>query len=392
MRVRRAGASALRCRAVGRRVAPFVVAWSLALAVLPGTAGAATPAPLPSAVATAAGSWVVLPMGELSDQTNTFWQVLHAAPGSPRWTVVTPQGVADNGGLVVAASERLTVVGFLPSRLLRYSPLSATSDDGRTWNPVFLPGGVTARPDALAYGEGRSGIGLAVVGTTVLTGGPLLSSWSPLVSLDRLRRVSPSCGGTAIDAVTVGQAGSPFVATGCGRGGRVGVFVDEGGSWTQAGTTIGGRFANSSTSVLRLQSTPSLLTGLVEATKSGRNALIGLWQNSTGHWTASSSLALSRDASILATSVGQSGALVAVVGSRSAPSAYDVVPGGRWTRLPAPPLGTVALGPMALASAPTLDAFAVDGTELSVYALSPSGARWVKSQTTQVSLAYGSSG
>jgi hypothetical protein len=41
---------------------------------------------------------------------------------------------------------------------------------------------------------------------------------------------------------------------------------------------------------------------------------------------------------------------------------------------------------------PLLSVFAVHGTQLGVYALTPSGTRWVKSQTTQVSLAYGSSG
>ena len=57
------------------------VAWLL----VGSTADASTPAvaarPLSSGVATTDGSWVVLPMGELSDQANTFWQVLHATPG-----------------------------------------------------------------------------------------------------------------------------------------------------------------------------------------------------------------------------------------------------------------------------------------------------------------------
>jgi hypothetical protein len=334
-------------------------------------------------------------MGDLSHQTNTFWQVLHATGASSRWTVVTPQGVADNGGLVVGPSGRLTVVGTLPSGSLRFSPLSATADDGRTWNPVYLPEGLVARPDALAYGEGSSGSGLAVVGARVLTAGPLLSSWTPLVSLGRLRRVSPGCGGTAIDAVTFGLAGSPIVATGCRRGGHVAVFVEEDGSWSQAGTTLRDPSGNSSTSVLRLQSTPSLLTGLVESGHSGRNALIGLWQDNAGRWTASLPLGLARGASVLSTSVGDTGALAAVVSSRSVPTAYDLVPGGRWTRLPAPPSGTVALGPVTLTRAPSgasLDAFTVDGTELGIYTLTPSGAGWVKIQTSQVPLAYGSSG
>jgi hypothetical protein len=338
-------------------------------------------------------------MGQLSDHINTFWQVLHAQPDSLHWTVVTPKGVADNGGLVLGASGGLTVVGTLPSQLLRFSPLAATADGGSAWNPVFLPGGLAARPDALAYGVGGPGRGLAVVGTTVFTTGPFLSPWTHLVSLDRLRGVSPGCGSTAVDAVTVGQAGEPIVATGCQHSGRVAVFTDGAGSWAQVGTALRGRWADSSTATLRLQSTPTLLTALVEAGQSGQRALVGLWQatttTTTKEWTVSSPLGLARDESVLATSVGTTGAIVALVGSRSTPTAYALLPGRRWTQLPALPSGTVALGPMTFTEGfggALLNAFAVDGTQLRVYALTPSGTRWVKSQTTQVSLAYGSSG
>jgi hypothetical protein len=386
---------ALGRRAVRSGLVPFVVALSFALMAPTAFAGAATAVPLPSGVATTTASWVVLPMGQLSDQSNTFWQVLRAAPSSSHWTVVTPDGAADNGGLVVGASGGLTVVGTLPSKLLRFSPLSASADGGSTWNPVFLPGGLAARPDALAYGVGGPDSGLAVVGATVFTAGTFLSSWSPLVSLDRLRRLAPDCGGTTIDAVSVGPSGEPMVATGCRHGGRVAVFIDQSGAWTQVGTTLQGRWGGSSTSILRLQSTPSLLTALVEAAQSGRNALVGLWQGSTGKWIASPALGLPRGASVLATSVGATGATVALIGSGSTRAAYALVPGGAWTRLPAPPSGTMALGPMTLTDGfggALLNSFTVDGTQLGVYALTPSGNRWVKSQTTQVSLAYGSSG
>jgi len=376
-------------------IIPVLVLWSLTLTAPAEVAGAATAAPLPSAVAATTASWVVLPMGQLSDESNTFWQVLHAAPDSSHWTVVTPKGAADNGGLAVGASGGLTVVGTLPSGLLRFSPLSATDDGGTTWNPVFLPGGLAARPDALAYGTGGPHSGLAVIGATVFTADSFLSSWSPLVSLDRLRRVSPDCGGTVIDAVTVRQTDEPMVATGCRRDGHVAVFADDAGVWTQVGTALQGRWADSSTSIIRLQSTPSSLTALVEAGQSGRSALVGLWQGTgTNGWSASSPLGLSRDASVLATSVGPTGAIVALVGSRSTPTAYALVPGGPWMRLPTPPSGTIAVGPMTLTDGfggPLLNAFAVHGTQLEVYALTPSGSRWVKSQTTQVSLAYGSS-
>ena len=100
----------------------------------PGGAAVVRP-PLESAVSTSSGSWVILPMGDLSDQDNTFWQLFHAPPGSSHWSLVTPPGVADNGRLVAGASVGSILVGVLPSRLLRFSPLSQSSDGGHLLGP-----------------------------------------------------------------------------------------------------------------------------------------------------------------------------------------------------------------------------------------------------------------
>ena len=112
-------------------------------------------APLTSAVSTSSDSWLMLPMGELSDPNNTFWQLLHAAPGSSQWSVVTPEGVADNGGLLVGTSGGPTVVGFLPSQLLRYSPLAQSIDGGATWSPELLPAGLTSTSGRAGLRRGR---------------------------------------------------------------------------------------------------------------------------------------------------------------------------------------------------------------------------------------------
>ena len=181
-------------------------------------------APLTSAVSTSSDSWLMLPMGELSDPSNTFWQLLHAAPGSSHWSVVTPEGVADNGGLLVGTSGGSAVVGFLPSQLLHYSPLAQSIDGGATWSPQLLPAGLTARPDALAYSAG--GALALIVGHKVLSAPPSLSRWSLLVTASRLARSFVGCGVTAIDAVAILPTGSPLVATGC-RKGVVGIFTKQ---------------------------------------------------------------------------------------------------------------------------------------------------------------------
>jgi hypothetical protein len=65
-----------------------------------GSAGAQPPAlPLTSAVSGPQGTWAVLAMGRLGTRNNTFWQLFHQDAGGGRWTLVTPPGVATNGGL-----------------------------------------------------------------------------------------------------------------------------------------------------------------------------------------------------------------------------------------------------------------------------------------------------
>ena len=144
-------ATAARRRRVVRRsvvgVAGFVL-WAVVPAL---PAGGATLSPLPaSGVSTPDGSWSTVPMGQVSDQSNTFWELFHTAPGSSRWTLVTPEGTADNGGLVAGVSGDSIAAGVLPSALLRFSPLSSSADGGASWTPVFLPG-------ALATAGRRSG-------------------------------------------------------------------------------------------------------------------------------------------------------------------------------------------------------------------------------------------
>ena len=122
--------------------------------------------------------------------------------------------------------------------------------------------------------------------------------------------------------------------------------------------------------------------------------VVSLWQKA-GRWTESAPLRVTSDAPLLATSVGVAGTVAVVLGSKRAAVGYDLLPGGRWTRLPPLPPATSALGPLDPSVAfggSSLDAFTVAGTALGVYALTPSGTAWAKVQSTEVPLAYGSSG
>jgi hypothetical protein len=369
--------------------------FALLLACVPDVSGAwATP--LESGVSSSSGSWVVLPMGMLSQQLNTFWQLLHVAPGSSRWSVVTPPGVADNGGLVAAASQSSILVGFLPNALLRFSPLAQSSDDGSTWSPVFLPGGLAVVPDALAYEEGNPGGALAVVGSRlVFETGTGLGAWSPIASSVQLRRASPRCGVSGVSAVAYSGSGEPMVAANCSGGGMVGLFTRRAGSWHASGSELHGALGRASTSVLRLGSSGTNTIALVQATTARNRWLVAQWQTGSV-WSDSPPLTVPRGGSVTATFLSLGGMMAVLARTeRGGLVAEYVGPGRPWATLPTPPGDTVALADVApsnLSFGTTLfDAFAVKGTVLSVYALTPAGTRWVLAQTIRVPIAYGSS-
>ena len=230
-------------------------------------------------------------------------------------------------------------------------------------------------PDALAYQE--SGALAVVGGGRVLEASPSLASWRPLVSATRLGRVSRTCGVTSVDAVAIAATGMPLVATGCRHGGAVGVFTSLGGSWQAVGATLGRPLRTSDTVVLRLETSGSDTIALILASGAGRRDLVALWRSAGGPWTQAPPLALSAGATVRASAVGAGGRVAVLAGTASsAPSAFEIQPGGRWAQLPRPPAGTTAVAlpgaPLTVDASP-VDAFTVRGSTLGVYALTPSG-------------------
>jgi hypothetical protein len=371
------------------------VLWAVVSALPAG--GATVPALPASGVSTLDGSWSTLPMGELSEQSNTFWELLHSAPGSSRWALVTPEGTADNGGLVAGVSGDSIVAGVLPSALLRFSPLSLSTDGGSSWSPVFLPGGLARTADALAIEPSGTPAGLAILRDgSVLAAARTLSSWTPLVSTATLRNAAPSCDVSAIAAVAFSVAGVPLVAAGCERGGRVGVFSQTDGSWHVADPTLTPGRGRGATGVLRLETSDGTTTLLATAGAAGHRTLEVAWAQNDSVWTMSAPLPLPSADSVRASAVGADG-LVAVLMSRpkSTRAVFEVGPGGRaWSSLPRPPSGATGLaflGDMPTVDAPAVDVFSVKGSALRVFELTPSGSTWSRVQTTQVPISYGSS-
>ena len=97
----------------GGRLAPRVCAGPIPLAAGCGSqaAPATTPslrvqtAPLSTSLVTPQGTWAVTVMGGSAASENNFWQLFVRPAGASRWSLVTPEGVADNGGLVARAAR-----------------------------------------------------------------------------------------------------------------------------------------------------------------------------------------------------------------------------------------------------------------------------------------------
>ena len=351
-----------------------------------------------SAVSTSSDSWVTLPMGRLTDPRNTFWELFHAAPGSSHWSLVTPPGVADNGGLIASASAGAALVGVVPSDLLRFSPLAQSAQDGTSWSPAFLPGALAPVPDALAYTSTAPGGAIALLGGgRALTGPVGLSSWSPLVTAAALRRLSPSCGVNGLDGATLMPGGAPLIATGCRRSGHVGLFTRTSTSWKDSGVTLGGSLREATTTVLRVQSTAATTTVLAVASLRGRQSLVALWRSGSAPWTVAAPLTLSSGSSVRSTAVNSAGdvAVLFGVGTGRMRNAIDIAPGGIWNRLPRLPARTTALalpGGALTFGQPAVNAFSVAGESLDVFSLTPAGTAWAMIQSSRIPLAYGSSG
>ncbi len=202
------------------------------------------PTPLATSVQTPAGTWATVPMGNLHQPLNTFWQLFFRPPGTASWSnKVEVAATATNGGLVLASAEgHSVIVGIRPSARLTYSPLVTTSDAGRTWSDGLVTDGLAARPDALA--ADASGDALALVDdrhvTEVLSSAGDLSNWRAVVSQNALSEAGGpgrSCGLGSLSAVGY-LAGQPLVGGSCSRPGVVGLFGRSSGAWRLVGPAL----------------------------------------------------------------------------------------------------------------------------------------------------------
>jgi len=356
------------------------------------TATSATPslqvvtAPLSTSLVTAQGAWAIAVMGGSAASGNNFWQLFVRPAGASRWSLVTPPGVADNGGLIAGGASTSMLIGFRPSQGLTFSPLAASSDVGRTWAPGLLDADLADVPDAMAVGPSGRTLALLHDGSieaAATAGAASAGQWSQLTTLAALAASAPgrSCGLVAVNAVSFGPNDTPMAAGSCLRRGVAGVFADAAGTWQAAGPALPAGFGGDQVQVLGLGSA-------VVANKGGGNvalllagrSLLAAWSEGT-QWTVSAPVAAS---GVTASGFGPGGSVWLLLSDGRAETITGA--GGSWAALPPVPPRTATLAPGAGGG---YDALAVSGSRLTVWRLA--GAAWAKVQVINVPIEYGSS-
>ncbi len=232
--------------AARRRAAALLVAAGM-LTTSCGAVRAAHPSPtstlappsLATSLVTAAGTWTVVPMGG----SPAFWQLFRYPALGPRasgWSLVTPPGVADNGGLVLAdLGGQSLVAGFRPSADLVYSPLATTADGGKTWSPGLLDAELADVPDALVAGASGHLLALLKDGTAAESASATgTSGWSQVTSERALAAsAGRACDLRSLTAIAFSASGVPLpegTAHGRARPGSSPWKVAPGAPWDRA--------------------------------------------------------------------------------------------------------------------------------------------------------------
>ncbi len=397
-------------RGTGRRLAGLGGAVVLGLVLVscspptPATDVSTVPAGLPPAQALpgSGGTWATMAMGRTGDPLDTFGEVFFrpgcvsgsGCSGGARWSLVTPPGVASNGGIMIAASpDGGLLAGFGVSLDLRFSPLAATTDAGSAWNGGILPVALAAEADALAASGPAHHLALAAsapVGTgAVYSAGSDLSVWTREATRADVAAAASRAGCRlgALTGVAVTATGGDLVAGACSGGGRAGVFRIGKDGLPDVVTDIGPRIstgADGPVRVLRLVATSSGLSALV-ATGAGVGSRLELATSAddAATWTVSPAYATGRE--VESTSVTGAGGFAVLLGGRR-PAAAVIDPGMAWRTPPAPPAGTAVIA--SLSAEGTLEALVPSGTRLEVDRLGPSG--WQPVQRIDVPIQYGS--
>jgi hypothetical protein len=348
-------------------------------------------------------SWAVVEMGGSASSFNNFWELFALPAGGSAWKLVTPAGVASNGGLIMAQGGSGTIVtGFRPSNNLTFSPLAASTDAGTAWSaqPPLSPG-LANVPGALAGDTAGRLLALTDAGD-VEAGTALGATWTKLTTLRVLAdsAAGRACGLTALSAVAWTSTGEPLVAGDCSKPGVAGIFTESSGTWQAAGPPLSGSAARTGTDVIGLATADGRTTAILAVDSGTASAVLAAWSADGGaHWTLSpalraSALAAGTRPSVSFPAAGSAGlVLTAPDGQAASSQAYTIGwQAAHWDTLPQLPVrsGPGQLATLAASEGGVLQALVVHGGTLAVWQLGSS--QWALAQTVRVTIPYGSSG
>jgi hypothetical protein len=345
-----------------------------------------------TSLATTADDWAVVPMSA----DPVFWQVFSRAGNSASWKLVTPPGVAINGGIVASAdgASALTVA-VRPSQDLMFSPLAATANGGASWS-TGGPVNAAVADSPGAFAANGSHLAALLSDGTIETSSDAGATWSTLAKPGAIA-ASPAakgCGGAVqVTSLSFGATSTEVLAGGtCGTSGTTAIFsYSPGRGWQRESLPVSGQLVRFTAG-----------TALVE----GKAGLAALWLGTgwTGYpgsapasppstsrvLTTSAPLPVSGSITAAGTLPG-AGAWVLLAGGRAATVSLPGTAGGapRWVPLPTVPAHTSVL-----ASGPdgSVDALAASGETLTVWRLAPKATAWSMVQAISVPIQVGSSG
>jgi hypothetical protein len=343
-------------------------------------------APLATAVQSADGVWATVPLGDLTDPTNTFWQLLYRPDGSSQWVDdVDATGTATNGGIALAAAGRRLMAGVEASQDLTFSPVIETRDGGANWSDGLLPSGLTPVPQALAASS-ASGPAMALLGppgqgqqiVTSVAGTSDIVQWNDLTDAAGLDRAVPACHVQSIDGVA--YSGSlPTVGVTCRQPGVAGIItLGPGGTATLAGPTLGP--SAGPVGVLALAPRADRYQALLETGGStGRTLVVASSDPALQQWSESAPLPVpAADTLMSVVALPDQGFLVLTgTSSGSLSLESEGLTGTGWQAWPTPPASTATVVP---GPGGSLSALAANGATVTIWTLGAGRGQWAKGQ------------
>jgi hypothetical protein len=347
--------------------------------------------PLATSLPSAGGSWALLPAGASSGEEH-FWELLHRGAGSTHWTLVTPPGVQDNGGLAIAAAGGTLLAGFLPSYNLHFSPLALTTDGGATWTPALLPSALASVPDSLALSSSGPDYALLAKGggEIVQSNTPGSGEWRALTAARALATlpVAHGCGLVSIDAIASTSPEGVLAGGACTQAGQIGEYAYAHGSWRAAAPPTPAALRDDSSRVVLLASTGATTLTLVDFLSTSQNTLLAAWSTDGGHhWAESPPLVMGAREDLIAAGPAPRDRTFLLVSTPHGNRLRIGAPATPWRATPHPPASTATV---ALSDTGEIDALAVHVYTIVEWRLAGTSGAWHRVGTLPVTVSAAS--